>query len=233
MTRGSSPRWGWRVTRPPTTSPECAHSPRHSRPLMRWLRCAPPNRWARWRGTASHPASGTSTTRYGDSPTAYWSSATRISDSVVAWGQPHRPGCCPREQMALSLGFHIVLACFGVAFPTMIFLMHRRGIVGDDPTALRLARRWAKVSALLFAIGAIGLRITLAHQPTLAEVSCPSVPPGQHGNPPRSADWSSPAGVGRAGVLRHRPRFVAVHWGSTRTKDGDGDGQKGHCLPAR
>jgi hypothetical protein len=213
MTRGSSPRWGWRVTSRPTTSPECAHSPRHSRPLMRWLRCAPPNRWARWRGTASHPASGASTTRCGDSPTPYWSSATRISDSVVAWGQPHRPGCCPREQMALSLGFHIVLACFGVAFPTMIFLMHRRGIVGDDPTALRLARRWAKVSALLFAIGAIGLRITLAHKPTLAEVSCPSVPPGQHGNPPRSADWSSPAGVGRAGVLRHRPRFVAVHLG--------------------
>ena len=90
----------------------------------------------------------------------------------------------------------------------MIFLMHRRGIVGDDPTALRLARRWAKVSALLFAIGATGLRITLAHKPTLAEVSCPSVPPGQHGNPPRSADWSSPAGVGRA-LSRYLKYIVA------------------------
>lgn len=55
----------------------------------------------------------------------------------------------------------------------MIFLMHRRGIVGDDPTALRLARRWAKVSALLFAIGAIGLRITLAHKPTLPKCHVP------------------------------------------------------------
>ena len=100
-----------------------------------------------------------------------------------------------------------------LGFPTMIFLMHRHGIVGDDPREQRWPCRWAKVSALLFAIGAIGLRITLAHKPTLAEVSCPSVPPGQHGNPPRSADWSSPAGVGRAGVLRHRPRFVAVHLG--------------------
>lgn len=39
--------------------------------------------------------------------------------------------------------------------------------------------------------------------------------------------------VGRASVLRHRAGFVAVHWGSTRAKDGDGDGQKGHRLPAR
>ena len=60
-----------------------------------------------------------------------------------------------REQMALSLGWHIVLACFGVAFPTMIFVVHRRGIARDDPVALGLAKRWAKVSAVLFAIGAV------------------------------------------------------------------------------
>jgi cytochrome bd ubiquinol oxidase subunit I len=66
------------------------------------------------------------------------------------------PGLLPaREQMAVSLGWHIILACFGVAFPTIIFVMHRRGIVRDDPTALRLARRWAKVAAVLFAIGAV------------------------------------------------------------------------------
>ncbi|MFL6101578.1 MAG: cytochrome ubiquinol oxidase subunit I [Actinomycetales bacterium] len=66
------------------------------------------------------------------------------------------PGLLPaREQMALSLGWHIILACFGVAFPTMIFVLHRRGIVHDDPVALDLARRWAKVSAVLFAIGAV------------------------------------------------------------------------------
>src|SRR5690242_2303484 len=60
-----------------------------------------------------------------------------------------------RQQMALSLGWHIVLACFGVAFPTMIFVVHRRGIVRSDPVALGLARRWSKVSAVLFAIGAV------------------------------------------------------------------------------
>lgn len=66
------------------------------------------------------------------------------------------PGLLPaREQMALSLGWHIVLACFGVAFPTMIFVLHRRGIVRNDAVALDLARRWSKVSAVLFAIGAV------------------------------------------------------------------------------
>jgi cytochrome d ubiquinol oxidase subunit I len=66
------------------------------------------------------------------------------------------PGLLPaREQMALSLGWHIILACFGVAFPTLIYVVHRRGIVRDDPVALGLARRWAKVSAVLFAIGAV------------------------------------------------------------------------------
>lgn len=59
-----------------------------------------------------------------------------------------------RNQMALSLGTHIVLACFGVAFPAMIFVLHRRGIRGD-PAALELAKRWSKVAAVLFAIGAV------------------------------------------------------------------------------
>jgi cytochrome d ubiquinol oxidase subunit I len=58
------------------------------------------------------------------------------------------PGPLPaRQQMAVS--------CFGVAFPAMIFVMHRRGIVANDPTALRLAKRWSKASAVLFAIGAV------------------------------------------------------------------------------
>src|SRR5215203_6842233 len=60
-----------------------------------------------------------------------------------------------RQQMAVSLGWHIILACFGVAFPAMIFVVHRRGLVRDDPLALGLAKRWGKVSAVLFAIGAV------------------------------------------------------------------------------
>jgi cytochrome d ubiquinol oxidase subunit I len=73
---------------------------------------------------------------------------------LASSGEP--PGLSPaRQQMAVSLGWHIVLACFGVAFPTIIFVVHRRGIVRADAVALGLARRWAKVSAVLFAIGAV------------------------------------------------------------------------------
>ena len=60
-----------------------------------------------------------------------------------------------RYQMAISLGFHIVLSCFGVALPAMIYVLHRRGIRNDDAVALALAKRWAKASAVLFAVGAV------------------------------------------------------------------------------
>lgn len=60
-----------------------------------------------------------------------------------------------RNQMAFSLGFHIVLSCFGVGFPFLIYLLHRRGIRKNDNDALVLARRWSKVAAVLFAVGAV------------------------------------------------------------------------------
>ncbi len=60
-----------------------------------------------------------------------------------------------RWQMALSLGWHIILACFGVAFPAMIWVLHRRGIRDGDDVALGLAKRWSKVAAVLFAVGAV------------------------------------------------------------------------------
>jgi len=60
-----------------------------------------------------------------------------------------------RYQMALSLGFHIVLSCFGVALPAMIYVLHRRGIRHDDTEALALAKKWGKASAVLFAVGAV------------------------------------------------------------------------------
>jgi hypothetical protein len=41
-----------------------------------------------------------------------------------------------RYQMALSLGFHIVLSCFGVALPALIYVLHRRGLKHPDPIPL-------------------------------------------------------------------------------------------------
>ena len=60
-----------------------------------------------------------------------------------------------RWQMALSLGSHIVLSCFGVALPAMIFVVHRRGLRRGDQVALDLAHKWAKAAAVLFAVGAV------------------------------------------------------------------------------
>jgi cytochrome d ubiquinol oxidase subunit I len=59
-----------------------------------------------------------------------------------------------RAQMGLSLGWHIVFACFGVGFPGLILLAEWRGIRGDADL-MRLARRWAKVAGVLFAVGAV------------------------------------------------------------------------------
>src|SRR3546814_1217180 len=76
---------------------------------------------------------------------------------MVAFASLAEPaGLLPaRNQMALSLGWHIILACFGVAFPSMIFVVHWRGVFRGDTVALELAKRWSKVSAVLFAIGAV------------------------------------------------------------------------------
>jgi cytochrome bd ubiquinol oxidase subunit I len=57
--------------------------------------------------------------------------------------------------MTVSLGTHIVLSCFGVAFPAMIWVAHGRGIRDGDAVALGLAKRWSKVAAVLFAVGAV------------------------------------------------------------------------------
>lgn len=79
-----------------------------------------------------------------------------LGDTMVVLASDSPAGLLPaRQQMGVSLGWHIILACFGVAFPAMIYVMHRRGIVRDDPVALRLAKRWSKVSAVIFAIGAV------------------------------------------------------------------------------
>src|SRR5215207_2298285 len=60
-----------------------------------------------------------------------------------------------RNQMGFTLGFHIVLACFGVAFPAIMLIAEYRGRRRDDAEALLLARRWSKAVAVLFAVGAV------------------------------------------------------------------------------
>ena len=60
-----------------------------------------------------------------------------------------------RSQMGFTLGFHIVLASLGVAFPALMLIANYRGLRRKDPVALELAQRWSKVAAVTFAVGAV------------------------------------------------------------------------------
>jgi len=60
-----------------------------------------------------------------------------------------------RAQMATTLGFHIILACFGIAFPTVVLVAEFRGLSRSDKVALLLARRWSQVLGVLVAVGAV------------------------------------------------------------------------------
>src|SRR3954469_20324698 len=60
-----------------------------------------------------------------------------------------------RQMMAFTLGFHIILVPFGVAFTTMMLIANWRGLRRGDEQALVLARRWSQVAGVLFAVGAV------------------------------------------------------------------------------
>src|SRR3954462_2551643 len=60
-----------------------------------------------------------------------------------------------REQMAFTLGFHIILVPFGVAFTFLMLIANYRGIRRGDDAAMLLARRWSQVAGVLFAVGAV------------------------------------------------------------------------------
>jgi cytochrome bd ubiquinol oxidase subunit I len=60
-----------------------------------------------------------------------------------------------RTQMAISLGFHIVFAEIGIAMPLMMVLAEWRWRRTGERAYLDLARRWAKGTAVLFAVGAV------------------------------------------------------------------------------
>lgn len=60
-----------------------------------------------------------------------------------------------RMQMAFTLGFHIILACFGVGFPILMLWAERQYLKTSDPIWKLLAKRWSKAFAVLFAIGAV------------------------------------------------------------------------------
>src|SRR5690348_15983123 len=60
-----------------------------------------------------------------------------------------------RAQMATTLGFHIILACLGIALPAIVLLAEFIGLRRQDETAMRLARLWSQAMGVLVAVGAV------------------------------------------------------------------------------
>lgn len=60
-----------------------------------------------------------------------------------------------RSQMAMSLAFHIVFAAIGIAMPLLMVIAEWRWLRSRDEIYLTLAKRWAKGTAILFAVGAV------------------------------------------------------------------------------
>jgi cytochrome bd ubiquinol oxidase subunit I len=60
-----------------------------------------------------------------------------------------------RSQMAMSLAFHIIFAAIGIAMPLLMIIAEWKWLRGKDETYLTLAQRWAKGTAILFAVGAV------------------------------------------------------------------------------
>jgi len=60
-----------------------------------------------------------------------------------------------RSQMAVSLYFHILFAVVGIGMPLLMVVAEARYRRTGDRICLDLARRWAKGTAILFAVGAV------------------------------------------------------------------------------
>jgi cytochrome d ubiquinol oxidase subunit I len=60
-----------------------------------------------------------------------------------------------RSQMAMSLAFHIIFAAVGIAMPLLMVIAEWRWRRTKEEVYLTLAKRWAKGTAILFAVGAV------------------------------------------------------------------------------
>ena len=70
-------------------------------------------------------------------------------------GGPQPDALEAREMQALSLGVHIPIVCFGIAFPAMFLFVEGLYLRTGNPTYKALAKRWSKVALILFAVGVV------------------------------------------------------------------------------
>src|ERR671917_136665 len=79
--------------------------------------------------------------------------AQRVAESLGGGPQPDLLEA--RQMQALSLGIHIPIVCFGIAFPAMILFVEGLYLRTGDKTYKALAKRWSKVALILFAVGVV------------------------------------------------------------------------------
>jgi cytochrome d ubiquinol oxidase subunit I len=60
-----------------------------------------------------------------------------------------------RCQMGMSLAFHIIFACIGIAMPAMMVIADYCYLKTNNQIYQTLSKRWAKGTAIMFAIGAV------------------------------------------------------------------------------
>jgi cytochrome d ubiquinol oxidase subunit I len=60
-----------------------------------------------------------------------------------------------RAQMAMLFAFHIVFAVAGMGMPLLMVIAEAAHLRTGEPVFLELARRWARGTAVLFAVGAV------------------------------------------------------------------------------
>jgi cytochrome bd ubiquinol oxidase subunit I len=60
-----------------------------------------------------------------------------------------------RSQMGMSLAFHIIFAVVGIGMPALMVIAESRWLRTGDAHYLELAKRWARGTAILFAVGAV------------------------------------------------------------------------------
>jgi cytochrome bd ubiquinol oxidase subunit I len=71
--------------------------------------------------------------------------ADKVMDSVTA----------ARSLMGLSLAFHIAFTAVGIGIPVLMFLAEGLALRTGEESYRLMARRWTRVAAVLFAIGAV------------------------------------------------------------------------------
>src|SRR6478672_8043945 len=64
-----------------------------------------------------------------------------------------------RCQMGLSLAFHIIFSVIGMAMPVMMVVAEAAWLRSGDPVYLDLTKRWAKGTAVFFAVGAVSCTV--------------------------------------------------------------------------